>query len=285
MAGGEFVIAVSLACNYNLGRKPAPVRRCAGGNGAAMIPAATLGRPAAVHAAIRYDRVFYGSMGILLAAIAFAGFAPTFYLRSWFGAPPTVGGATTLTPLAQVHGAVFTAWMGLFIAQTSLIASRRVTVHRRLGVAGAVLAVLMIIVGFLTAVAAARRGATPPGADPLSFLAVPLFDLALFGGFVTAAVLRRRDKETHKRLMLLGYISIIAAGVARLPGMLPYGPLAFFGIGYGLSLIGVAYDQWSRGKIHRVYYWGITLLLISVPGRLMLSTTGAWRSFAEWVTR
>ena len=250
-----------------------------------MIPAATLGSSKAVHAATRYDRVFYGGMGGLLAAIAVAGFAPTFYLRSWFGAPPTVSGATELTPLAQVHGAVFTAWMVLFTVQTSLIASRRVKVHRRLGIAGAVLAAMMIVVGWMTATAAARRGAAPPGAESLQFLVVPLVDLLLFGIFVTAAVLRRRDKETHKRLMLLAYISIIAAGVARLPGMLPYGPFAFFAIGYGLSFIGLAYDQWSRGRIHRVYYWAIPLLVISVPGRLMLSTTSAWRSFAEFVTR
>ena len=250
-----------------------------------MMPAATLGRPEAVHAATRYDRVFYGGMAVLLAAIAVAGFAPTFYLRAWFGAPPTVAGTTELTPLAQIHGAVFTAWMVLFIVQTSLIASRRVKVHRRLGVAGAVLAAIMIVVGYMTAIAAAGRGAAPPGAEPLSFLVVPLFDLVLFAGFVTAAVLRRRDKETHKRLMLLAYISIIAAGVARLPGLLAYGPFMFFGIAYALALVGVAYDQWSRGRIHRVYYWAIPLLVISVPGRLMLSTTGAWRSFAEFVTR
>jgi len=59
----------------------------------------------------------------------------------------------------------------------------------------------------------------------------------------------------------------------------------FFGIAYALALVGVAYDHWSRGRIHRVYYWAIPLLVISVPGRLMLSTTGAWRAFAEVVTR
>ena len=250
-----------------------------------MIPAATLGRPDAVHAATRYDRIFYGGMGVVLAAIAVAGFAPTFYLRSWFGTTTSVTGATGLTPLAQIHGAVFTAWMMLFIVQTSLIASRRVQVHRRLGIAGAVLAAMMIAVGWMTATAAAARGATVPGAEALTFLVVPIVDLVLFATFIIAALVRRRDREAHKRLMLLAYISIIAAGVARLPGMLPYGPLVFFGIAYGLSFLGLAYDQWSRGKIHRVYYWGIPLLILSVPGRLMLSTTPAWRSFAEFVTR
>ena len=250
-----------------------------------MIPAATLGTPDTVHAATRFDRVFFGGMGVLLAAIAVAGFAPTFYLRSWFGAPPTVSGATELSPLAQIHGAVFTAWMVLFIVQTSLIASRRVKVHRRLGIAGALLAVTMIIVGSMTAFAAAGRGSAPPGAEPLAFLAVPLFDMVLFAAFVATALVRRRDKEAHKRLMLLAYISIIAAGVARLPGILPYGPLAFFGIAYGLSFLGLAYDQWSRGRIHRVYYWGIPLLILSVPARLMISSTPAWQSFAEFMTR
>src|SRR5687767_5107095 len=157
-----------------------------------MMPAATLGSKEAVHAATRYDRLFFGGMGVLLAAIAVAGFAPTFYLRSWFGAPPTVGGSTELTPLAQIHGAVFTAWMVLFIVQTSLIASRRVKVHRRLGIAGAVPAVMMVVVGWMTATAAAARGATPPGAEPLQFLAVPLFDLVLFAIFVGTALMRRR---------------------------------------------------------------------------------------------
>ena len=250
-----------------------------------MMPAATLGRPEAALAAHRYDRVFYGGMGVLLAAIAVAGFAPTFYLRGWFGAPPTVAGATELTPLALIHGGIFTAWMVLFIVQTSLIASRRIKVHRRLGVAGAVLAAIMIVAGYMTAIGAARRGASPPGVEPLPFLVVPLFDLVLFALFVTAAILRRRDKESHKRLMLLAYISIIAAGVARLPGVLPYGPFMFFGIAYALALVGVAYDLWSRGRIHRVYYWAVPLLVISVPGRLMLSSTGAWHSFAEFLTR
>ena len=250
-----------------------------------MMPAATVGRPESVHAATRYDRLFYGGMGVLLAAIAFAGFAPTFYLRSWFGAPPTVSGTTELSTMAQIHGAVFTAWMVLFIVQTSLIAARRVKMHRRLGIAGAVLGAMMVVAGWFTATAAAGRGAAPPGVDSLQFLAVPLFDLVLFSIFVITALVQRRDKETHKRLMLLAYISIIAAGVARLPGMLQYGPLAFFGIGYGVALLGLAYDQWSRGRIHRVYYWGIPLLILSVPGRLMLSSTPAWRSFAELVTR
>ena len=55
--------------------------------------------------------------------------------------------------------------------------------------------------------------------------------------------------------------------------------------GFDDGIDSAAYDHWSRDRIHRVYYWAIPLLVISVPARLMLSTTGAWRSFAEFVTR
>ena len=107
--------------------------------------------------------------------------------------------------------------------------------------------------------------------------------MVLFTGFVTAAVLMRRNKETHKRLMLLAYVSIIVAAMARLPGVLSYGPFAFFGLAFLFMLAGIVYDLWSRGRIHPVYLWGGAALVISVPGRLALSATPAWKSFAGWV--
>lgn len=249
-----------------------------------MFPTSTVSTPA-TGAIGAYDRVFYGGMGVMLAVLTLAGFGPTFYFRWLVDTPTTVAGTTTLSPLTYFHGAVFTAWMVLFIVQTSLIAARRVALHRRLGVAGAVLAGLMIVVGLSTAIAAARRGTAPPGVDSLTFLVVPLFDITLFAGLVTAAIVRRKEKEAHKRLMLLAYISIIGASVARLPGILPYGPLAFFGIAYGLSFLGAGYDYWSRGRVSTVYWWGIPLLLLSVPLRLALSSTSAWQSFARFITQ
>jgi hypothetical protein len=250
-----------------------------------MIPTAAVPGSLDGRLASTYDRAFYGGMGVLLAAVTLVGFGPTFYFRWWFGPTTTVTGVTTLSPFTYFHGALFTAWVALFIVQTSLIAARRVSVHRTLGVAGAVLAGLMVVVGLITAFGAARRGAAPPGIEPLTFLVVPVFDMILFAAFVTAAVVRRRDKEAHKRLMLLGYLSIIPASTARLPGLLPYGPLLFFGLAYGLSFLGAGYDYWSRGRVSPVYKWGIPILLLSVPLRLALSTTGAWQSFARLVTQ
>ena len=71
------------------------------------------------------------------------------------------GGPFTL--LVHLHGGLFTAWVLLFVAQTALVATRRVAVHRRQGLAGAVLAAAMIVFGTATALMTARRGGTAPG--------------------------------------------------------------------------------------------------------------------------
>jgi hypothetical protein len=45
------------------------------------------------------------------------------------------------------------------------------------------------------------------------------------------------------------------------------------------------YDFLARRHVHKVYVWGGALLVLSVPLRLAISGTGAWRAFAEWLTR
>lgn len=232
-----------------------------------------------------YDRMFYSGTAIMMALVVFVGFAPTFYLRSYFGAPVSVTGLVTMTPIVQAHGLLFTMWVLLFIVQTSLIASRNIPLHRRLGFAGVVLAASMVVAGLTAAFAAAKRGSALPGLDSVTSLVVPFSDILLFVGFVTAAVWRRREKDAHKRLMLLAYVSIFPAAAGRLPGVVTMGPLGVFGIAFLPAVFGAVYDRWSRGRVSSIYWWGIAVLYLSIPGRLALASTPQWRAFAEWVTR
>lgn len=230
--------------------------------------------------------MFYGGMAVALGLTVIAGFAPTYYLRWFDGGPRATIGGSPFTPIVHLHGALFTSWILLFIVQTALVASRRVSVHRRLGVAGAVLAAAMVVAGTATAISSAAGTSAPPdGIDPLAFLAVPLFDMVVFSILVGAALAQRRDREAHKRLMLLAYISIVTAAIARLPGVLPLGPPAFFGLSFLFVIAAAVYDLVSRRRVHRAYLWGGALIAISVPARLMISGTGVWRTFAEFVTR
>lgn len=244
-------------------------------------------RPVASPAATRArDRVFYCSMAILMALTVLVGFGPTYYYRffSIDGPVATISGAP-FTFLVHLHGFLFTGWVLLFIVQTSLIAGRRVKLHQRLGIGGAILAAAMVLIGASTAVAGARAGAAPPGVDPLVFLAIPLGDMALFAIFIGSALILRRKKESHKRLMLLAYVSILTAAVARWPGVLPLGPLAFYGFTFLFLAAAVAYDLATRRRVHAAYFWGGALLVLSVPMRLALSGTAAWLAFAEFLVR
>lgn len=229
----------------------------------------------------RYDRTFYSGMAIAMALAVFVGFARTYYLSSYFGTSTTLTGGPFST-VVRLHAALFTAWVLLFLVQTSLVATHRVAVHRRLGVAVAVLAALMIVAGTAIALATARRGGGPPGADPLGFLVIPLGDMAVFSVLVTAALWLRRNKEAHKRLMLLAYLAILVAAVARIPGVLSLGPLGFFGLTFvPVLVVAMIYDRATRGRVHPAYLWGGALLITSVPLRLMISTTPAWHRLAE----
>lgn len=230
-------------------------------------------------------RRFYAGLSLAMAATVLAGFGPSYYGRFLQDGPALTVSGAPFTPLIHVHGALFTAWVLLFVVQTALVATGRTSVHRRLGVAGGVLAAVMVLVGTTTAVASAARGSAPAGMDPLAFLAIPVFDMVLFGGFVTAALVKRRDRESHKRLMVVAYASILVAAVARLPGVIAAGPPAFFGLALLFILAGAVHDRLNRGSVHPAYRWGIALFVASVPVRLGLSGTAAWHALASWLTR
>jgi hypothetical protein len=83
--------------------------------------------------------------------------------------------------------------------------------------------------------------------------------------------------------MLLAYVCIVTAAIGRLPGVLSLGPPAFFGLSFLFVLAGIIYDKRSGGHVHPVYTWGGTLLAISVPVRLMISSTDLWKRVAHWI--
>jgi hypothetical protein len=232
-----------------------------------------------------YDRLFFSGIAAAMALTVAVGFSSTYYLRFFDGGPRLTVSGGPMTPLVHLHAVLFSAWILLFVVQTTLIASRRAAIHRRLGVLGAALAAAMIVVGMTTARAAAARGSAPAGVDPLAFMAVPIFDIILFTGFVTAALVRRRNREAHKRLMILASVSIITAAIARVPGLNVGTPLVFFSIAFLFVIAGAVYDFVSRRRVHGVYLWGGALFALSVPLRLALSDTSLWRAFAEWFVR
>ena len=206
------------------------------------------------------DRKLYTGMAIVMLFTALVGFSRTYFLGLISGHATTITGRV---PNATV--------------QTTLVATHRAKVHRKLGYFGVALAAAMIVVGGRTAVEVARLGAVPPGANPWNFMAIPLGDITTFAIFFLGAVLWRNNKDKHKRLMILAAACLMPAALVRWPGVLPLGPLASYGFALLFPIAGAVYDRWSRGRVHPVYWWGLAVIVLGVPVRVALLGSPAWR--------
>jgi hypothetical protein len=223
------------------------------------------------------DRTLYLLAAIFVPLIVLAGFARTYYLKGLFSTPalPSL--------LVQLHGIVMTAWVLLFVAQVWLVASRRTRVHQRLGVFGAFLAGVVVIVGVATGIAAARRGSSA-GPAALHFLVIPLGDMLVFAILIGLALYYRRRLAMHKRLMLLAAINLLTPAIARIPlhFIETGGPLAFFGLTDLCLTAVVAFDTVKHRRLHPVFLWGTLFVIAVQPLRILLATTDVWLRVATW---
>ena len=70
--------------------------------------------------------IFHLGLSGTLLMIVGMGFMRTLYLRSMFDVP-------AIPPSLIAHGVILTAWVVGYFAQTALIATHQIAIHRRLG--------------------------------------------------------------------------------------------------------------------------------------------------------
>jgi hypothetical protein len=232
-----------------------------------------------------HARYFYFYMALSCVAVAFLGFAPTYWVPMATGSFPSM-------PVIHFHGMLFFAWTLYFAFQTWLAASGRVARHRTIGMIGVSLATAMTIFGFLAAVNAMKRSAALGLTDAgIAFAIVPLSGILFFAVVFSLAIANTRQPETHKRLMLLAGISILDAAVARwfLTFLAPAGPagpppveitIIPALVAYLLLVPAMIFDWRRQGRPHPVYiYGGIALLAVKLLN-WPISITPAWHVFA-----
>jgi hypothetical protein len=231
----------------------------------------------APRASLNAERRFFTGMAAAMVATTFIGFVPTYYFRSLTGAPP-------LGPLVHLHGVAYTAWMLLFLGQPSLIAARRPDLHRIMGYALAGLAVVIVILGVVTAIESGRAGHGPMTRNQPFFLIFPLTLMVLFSGFTALGIAQRKQAAYHKRWMLLATMALVTTPLARIGpriGMPFEKPIC------GMLLMDlflaalVVFDIKRLGRLHPVTLWGGGILLASEPLRVLIGNTEAWQSFAR----
>jgi hypothetical protein len=159
---------------------------------------------------LRPDDIFFTTMSVIMLAIVFMGFASSYFLRGAMF-------SHLASLLVHLHGAVFSSWIILFVVQSSLVSAGNVRLHRKLGIVGAVIAGLMVILGILTPFGTLRRGVQLPAIfTPASFLIGNVFGIIIFGAFVAVAVWKRNNRIVHKRLILIANAMLLPPALSRM---------------------------------------------------------------------
>lgn len=225
----------------------------------------------------RWDRNFFLFMVALIWLGILMGFVPEIVKHVQMHKP-------AYPLVVHVHAVAFVSWLLLLTAQVLLIRSGRVDIHKRLGVAGMVLAPLMVVLGLATSVTVDYLNfPTPRGDAP--FLAIQLADLTDFGTLAAVAfLLRKTDSSAHKRLIILATIFISDAGFARWwgdaiehavgDGFWQYW-LQDFVYDFLLVAIFATYDLITRGRLHPAFVKGALFGLI-------VEVIAVWAYVSPW---
>jgi FtsH-binding integral membrane protein len=222
----------------------------------------------------RFDHRFFPGMTWLMLVTVFVGFAPSYYLAGASREP--------LPMVVHIHALVFSCWILLLITQTTLTASGRINVHRRLGIAGFILACLMLIVGVWVATELLASGY--PKHDPTGFYIIPIANIVAFTVLILFAYRARFDSAAHKRLIIVASTALMTAPIARWHlEIVHFRPSAAERLSYIFLLLLTAYDFWATRRLHRATMWAGAFLIAVQQFAFQFGRTPAWHAFAEWV--
>ncbi len=222
------------------------------------------------------DAWFFPAMVGLVWLLALGGFVPELVVRLRGNLPPY--------PLViHVHAVVFFGWLVFLTLQVALVRTGNIAWHRRMGLAGAVLAVAVVLAG---PAAALTMHMSHQARQPPQFLALQILNIGVFAGMVSAGLLLRRQPAAHKRLMLIGTLALIGAGFGRIVRMLtgappPWTLIPSVYIAGNVLLLTIAlYDYRTRGRLHPLFLpaAGAFLGVQLVVGLLLRSP--AWAGMA-----
>ncbi len=231
----------------------------------------------ATNSGVRIGRGFYLWAALTCVLIAVIGFARSYYLKWLFGTPP-------LPILLHVHGVIMSSWCLLFGAQTYLVATQRVRLHRRLGILGAALGVLVVVVGAYATVKATAREVRDHVIHQFHFLfGFNLVNLLVFAILVATALALRRRADFHKRLMLLATVTMLAPAIARIVLLVTHDGVAQILAFDSCILTCIAADTMRHRRLHPAFGWGGVFVLGSLDLTFIELKAKWWLPFVAWV--
>ncbi|KUO57687.1 MAG: hypothetical protein APF78_05005 [Sphingomonadales bacterium BRH_c3] len=238
------------------------------------------------------EQRFFLIMAWVMSLVIVAGFSLNLAMgRSSFDAPWQY----------HLHGVAFMGWIGLFLAQNTLIAGGNIALHKRLGQVAYFYIPLMVVLGFTIMFVSMRRTGGPFFFDQNEFLISNSLQLLAFGGLAFASLRARRYSGWHRRLMFGGMAILTGPGLGRLlplPLMMPYAWRITIAATLIFPIIGMIADWRRSGKVHPAWLWGAGLILgaqilgsfiaytslgVSLTELLLAGSPGAERPMAAYL--
>jgi len=235
-----------------------------------------------VQRSLQSERLFYVVAGSVMLIATVVGFRLFLAHGKGFG-----GGEITrqIVPLVVVHGLAMFSWIILFLVQSIFILNGNRRLHMRIGVAGAVLAGAMVILGSAAAILSTRHN--PELYRPLGgarfFLATMLGEMLSFGTLVAIAVIYRRRAEIHRPMMLLASIMIISGSLGRCPYIADFAvkpPLYVLGPALVLGALFLVLQWGMIRAVSRWYAFGYSAVVIASFIFVVVGHSSLWNQMA-----
>lgn len=165
---------------------------------------------------------FYRYMSWLILGIALLGFGPSFILRPFIEQPAN---QPPLDAWVFVHATIGFLWVFIFIAQTTLVQTNRVHLHKKLGWTAVGLATMLVVSIIIAALnrpyrlleAGWARDQLAEGA--LDLATVVVLDIGgafYFGSLFLMGILTRNDIIKHRAFMLYAGITVVFQAFVRI---------------------------------------------------------------------
>ena len=222
------------------------------------------------------DQAFFTRFAVALTAFILFGFIQ-FELRGFVN-------IMTVPWFLHVHGALMVTWLAMYVLQSSLISAGQVAIHRKTGWLALLLAVGVVGFGSFTGISAIRVGMVPPFFTNPFFLALNQVGMIAFAGVVALAIVKRRQVEWHRRLMVGTGIIVMEPALGRLLPMPLMGQTAgeLTAALIQLLMVGILarHDRKVLGRVHPAT---LTLALVLVVSHLaieLLARTPAFQALA-----
>lgn len=227
-------------------------------------------------ATMRKRSAFFILLAVALSVTLLLGFARSFYLQPFFGAPP-------LTVAFIIHGIFGSAWFAMLIGQVWLVRAGKTAEHRKLGAFAPWLVGAIILSTFGVIWVSLALSATGSGLPRHAGLFLQLSTTIWFVGFFLLGWFNRNRPDVHKRALMLATIAMMAPAFSRISRLFrDGGPPPFDSAFLAAFFIGamVVHDLRSSRRIHHVTLYGGIGYLLWVAVRQPFAKSEAWAAFA-----